>query len=363
MQSAISSIMGSSHTSFPPTDTIETSEYYQLESDLPGYKKQDIEVHVTNAHTLVLTGKLQEDKDTSDLHGARRRMRQVHQEFEQIRAQEKQQKQTQQEAEVCQVSLADKVASTESQSRLAEAKEAEMSKCKLAAQTQEKQVQESKAALETSQVHAQKVAQEAEEAKKKVESDQAAAAASSSGPQGRKKSVLGHAKEFIDTQAKRVQLEKKQAQVTDANKAAEEQQRLVDDAMKKAEQAQKEFQAMEAAKSKEVRDIKSQVQGGEAEAQALKEKVQVKQEQASDAGCDKACGDDKASGGQEEHRKTVKAHYVTVERNLVEHFSREFTFDCSIERDQVNATLQNGVLQVLVPKAKTDSTTHQVNID
>ncbi|GAA5808481.1 hypothetical protein MFLAVUS_001872 [Mucor flavus] len=363
MQRAITSIMGSSHTSFPPTDTIETSDYYQLESELPGYKKQDVEVRVTNTHTLILTGSLHEDDEASE-RSTHRRMRQVHQEVEQAHSQEKQaeqeRQQAQQEVQTCQASLADKVSSTESQSRLAEAKEAEMAKCKLAAQTQEKQVKESQAALETSQVHAQKVAQEAEEAKKKAESGRAATA--SSGPQGRKKSVLGHAKEFIDTQAENVQLEKKQAQVTDANKAAQEQQRMVEDAIKKAEQAQKEFQAMEAAKSKEVKDIKSQVQGGEAEAQKLKEEVQVKQEQASIDGHDKACGDNKASGGQEEHQKPVKAHYLSVERNVVERFSREFTFASSIEGDQVNATLQNGVLQVLVPKSKTGSI-RQVNID
>ncbi|KAI8090571.1 HSP20-like chaperone, partial [Thamnidium elegans] len=84
MQRAISSIMGPSRASFPPTDTIETSGYYQLESELPGYKKQDIEVRVTNVNTLVLTGSLQEETTSgsgSDVeHSTHRRMHQVHQE-------------------------------------------------------------------------------------------------------------------------------------------------------------------------------------------------------------------------------------------------------------------------------------------
>ncbi|KAI9273869.1 hypothetical protein EDC94DRAFT_592975, partial [Helicostylum pulchrum] len=359
MQRAITSIMGPSRTSFPVTDTIETSDYYQLESELPGYKKQDIEVRITNANTLVLTGSLHESSDSE--HSTHRRMHQVHQEAEQAHTQEKQAEQQRQqalqEAEQCQASLTDKVSATESKSRLAEAKEAEMAKCKLAAQAQETQVKESKAAAETSQLHAQKVAQEDEEAKKKAESGQASV-------QGRKKSILGHAKEFIDTQAKNVQVEMKQAQVSDANKAAEEQQKKVDDAMKKAEQAQKEYQAMEATKSQEVKDIKSQVQGGEAETQELKEKVQVKQEQASGdkasgGGRDKASGDEEAVS--EERQRPVKARYLSVERNVVEYFSRVFTFSCNIEGEQVKATFQNGILQVLVPKSKA-GVTHHINI-
>jgi HSP20 family molecular chaperone IbpA len=42
----------------PPTDITETKTGYQVQAEIPGYQKQDIEIHLTeDHHTLVIGGK------------------------------------------------------------------------------------------------------------------------------------------------------------------------------------------------------------------------------------------------------------------------------------------------------------------
>ncbi|KAI9364563.1 HSP20-like chaperone [Pilaira anomala] len=59
--------VGTSRNLYPPTDTIETEDHYELESELPGYKKKDIKIEVIDRNTLVLTGSLaEEESDQSE---------------------------------------------------------------------------------------------------------------------------------------------------------------------------------------------------------------------------------------------------------------------------------------------------------
>ncbi|KAI8086279.1 HSP20-like chaperone [Halteromyces radiatus] len=42
---------------YPPTDIIETTTGYELHAEIPGFKKQDIELQLPDDHTLVIGGK------------------------------------------------------------------------------------------------------------------------------------------------------------------------------------------------------------------------------------------------------------------------------------------------------------------
>ncbi|KAI8376231.1 HSP20-like chaperone [Radiomyces spectabilis] len=50
---------------YPATDIRETPEAYELHAELPGVKKQDIEIEMADEHTLVLRGKIDQHKAES----------------------------------------------------------------------------------------------------------------------------------------------------------------------------------------------------------------------------------------------------------------------------------------------------------
>ncbi|KAI9300741.1 HSP20-like chaperone, partial [Cunninghamella echinulata] len=49
------------HTSgarYPPTDILETSNGYEIHAEVPGVQKKDIDIQVTDDHTIVLKGEV-----------------------------------------------------------------------------------------------------------------------------------------------------------------------------------------------------------------------------------------------------------------------------------------------------------------
>lgn len=58
MQRAVSHYRGGN---YPPTDVIEHSENFTMESELPGYTKENIKIELVDTHTLVLSGCIDED--------------------------------------------------------------------------------------------------------------------------------------------------------------------------------------------------------------------------------------------------------------------------------------------------------------
>ncbi|ORZ13519.1 HSP20-like chaperone [Absidia repens] len=49
---------------YPPTDIVETKTGYELHAEIPGFQKEDIDIHLPDDHTLVIGGN-QESSTTS----------------------------------------------------------------------------------------------------------------------------------------------------------------------------------------------------------------------------------------------------------------------------------------------------------
>ncbi len=61
-----------------------------------------------------------------------------------------------------------------------------------------------------------------------------------------------------------------------------------------------------------------------------------------------------AHNGSQEQPKGPEAKYWVSERSIGE-FSRSFTFPVRVDQDRVNASMKNGILSIVVPKAKKQS--------
>lgn len=62
---SLSSASNAVQTRHPPTDLIETESDFELHCELPGYDKKDIHIEMTDDNTIVISGDVQKEKQTS----------------------------------------------------------------------------------------------------------------------------------------------------------------------------------------------------------------------------------------------------------------------------------------------------------
>lgn len=75
----------------------------------------------------------------------------------------------------------------------------------------------------------------------------------------------------------------------------------------------------------------------------------------------KTDGSQEQANGNQQQQEKKKEHYWISERSIGE-FHRSFSFPARVDQDNVKASLKNGILSIIVPKAQ-GPTSRRINID